>query len=78
MNAGLLLAAIALASSASAAFINDWRPKFYEGLEAIAEVKTVPGGYDGAKPCVELRHISGKRVLHNQYICHIFLLLGDL
>ena len=59
MNAGLLLAAIALASSASAAFINDWRPKFYDGLEALAEVKTVPGGYDGAKPCVELRHISG-------------------
>ncbi len=59
MNAGLLLAAIALASSASAAFINDWRPKFYEGLEAIAEVKTVPKGYDGAKPCFSMRHISG-------------------
>ena len=59
MNAGLFLATIALASSASAAFINDWRPKFYEGLEAVAEVRTVPKGYDGAKSCVELRHVSG-------------------
>ena len=59
MNAGLFLAVIVLASSASAAFINDWRPKFYEGLEAIAEVKTVPKGYDGAKPCFSMRHISG-------------------
>ena len=59
MNAGLFLSAIVLASSASAAFINDWRPKFYEGLETIAEVKTVPKGFDGAKPCFSMRHISG-------------------
>ena len=59
MNAGVFFAAIALASSASAAIINDWRPKFYDGLEAIAEVKTVPKGYDGAKPCVSMRHVSG-------------------
>ena len=55
----LFAAAMALASSCSAAFIESWRPKFYEGLEALAEVKTVPKGYDGERACVMLRHVSG-------------------
>ena len=55
----LLAAAIALASSCAAAPVEGWRPKFYEGLEALAEVKTVPKGYDGAKSCVMMRHVSG-------------------
>ena len=45
--------------AASASFLSDWQPKFYEGLEAVGEVRTIPGGYDGESPCVELRHVSG-------------------
>ena len=60
--AGLAFLSVLAAFSprtASASVQSDWRPKFYEGLEAVAEVRVDPDGFAKGEPCVVLKHVSG-------------------
>lgn len=39
----------------------DWRPKFYEGLEARGEVSFPADADRSRSPCIELRHVGGAK-----------------
>ena len=41
---------------------DDWRDKFYDGLEAQGEVVRQPKGYRETEPAILLRHISGAKI----------------